>query len=619
MPDDGGPRPFRTQLIDGMRVEWDVPIEMDDGIVLRADVFRPVTDEPVPVIMTYGPYAKGLPFQRGYPSAWEAMSRDHPDTVAGTSNKYQNWEVVDPEKWVPHGYACVRVDSRGTGRSPGRVDPFSPRETRDFHDCVEWAGTREWSNGRVGLNGISYYAMNQWHVASLRPPHLAAICPWEGAADFYRDGAYQGGIRSTFWDNWYDMQVKTVQYGVGEVGGRNPNTGQPICGDEVLPPEELAANRTDLGADIRAHAFDDAYHRERSAHWDAIDVPVLSCGNWGGQGLHLRGNVEGFVRAASTRKWLEMHGHAHWPLFYTDYGVDLQMRFFDRYLKDEQNGWEDRPAVQLQIRHVDGTFTERGEDAWPLPSTRWTRLRLTADRSLTEEPPATGGTAGFAAPGEGASGEGAPAEEASGEGASGEGASGERVEFEASGDGVEFSTPPLPERTEITGPLAAKLFVSSTTTDADLFLVVRVYSPNGEEVVFQGALDPHTPIGQGWLRASHRRLDPELSTPYRPFHPHDRAEPLEPGAVHELDIEILPTSLVIPAGYRLALQVRGRDYVHPGPSARLSNLKNELTGCGPFLHNDPANRPSDVYAGRTTLHVGGSHASYLLLPVIPPA
>ncbi|MFD7086221.1 CocE/NonD family hydrolase [Streptomyces sp. NPDC059896] len=540
-----------------MRVEWDVPVEMDDGIVLRADVFRPVTDEPLPVIMTYGPYAKGLPFQRGYPSAWEAMARDHPDAVAGTSNKYQNWEVVDPEKWVPHGYACVRVDSRGTGRSPGRVDPFSPRETRDFHDCVEWAGTREWSNGRVGLNGISYYAMNQWHVASLRPPHLAAICPWEGAADFYRDGAYQGGIRSTFWDNWYDMQVKTVQYGIGEAGGRDPNTGQRICGDEVLQPAELAANRTDLGADIRAQAFDDAYHRDRSAHWDAIDVPVLSCGNWGGQGLHLRGNAEGFVRAASTRKWLELHGHAHWPLFCTDYGVDLQLRFFDRYLKDERDGWEDRPAVQSQIRRVDGTFTERGEDAWPLPSTRWTRLYPTADGALAREAPAAGGT----------------------------------VRFLASGDGVEFSTPPLPERTEITGPLAAKLFVSSTTTDADLFLVVRVYSPSGEEVVFQGALDPHTPVGQGWLRASPRRLDPGLSTPYRPFHPHDRAEPLEPGAVYELDIEILPTSLVIPAGYRLGLQVRGRDYDYPGPSARLSNLKNDLTGCGPFLHDDPADRP----------------------------
>ncbi|MET4924253.1 CocE/NonD family hydrolase [Streptomyces sp. PSRA5] len=584
MPDDGGARPFRTEIVRGMRVEWDVPVEMDDGIVLRADVFRPVTDGPVPVIMTYGPYAKGLPFERGYPSAWEAMARDHPDTVAGTSNTYQNWEVVDPEKWVPDGYACVRVDSRGTGRSPGRVDPFSPRETRDFHDCVEWAGTRDWSNGRVGLNGISYYAMNQWQVASLRPPHLAAICPWEGASDFYRDGSYQGGIRSTFWDHWYDMQVKTVQYGVGETGGRNPNTGQLICGDDLLDAAELAAGRTDLGADIAAHPFYDGYHRDRSADWDAIDVPVLSCGNWGGQGLHLRGNVEGFVRAASGAKWLEMHGHAHWPLFYTDYGVDLQKRFFDRYLKDEPNGWEDRPAVQLQIRHVDATFTERGEDAWPLPSTRWTKLHLdAAGSSLAAEAPA----------------DGVPAE------------------FAALGDGVEFSTPPLTEETEITGPLAARLYVSTSTTDADLFLVVRVYSPTGDEVVFQGALDPHTPVAQGWLRASRRRLDPELSTAHRPYHLHDRAEPLVPGEVHELDIEILPTCLVVPAGYRIALQVRGKDYVYPGPSARLSNLKNDLTGCGPFLHNDDRDRVAGTYDGRTTVHTGGDHASYLLLPVIP--
>ncbi|MGW6506190.1 CocE/NonD family hydrolase [Streptomyces niveus] len=579
-------RPYRTEIAHGMRVEWDVPVEMDDGTVLRADVFRPVTGGPVPVIMTYGPYAKGLPFERGYPSAWEAMARDHPDTVTGTSNTYQNWEVVDPEKWVPHGYACVRVDSRGTGRSPGRVDPFSPRETRDFHDCVEWAGTRDWSNGRVGLNGISYYAMNQWQVASLRPPHLAAICPWEGASDFYRDGSYQGGIRSTFWDHWYDMQVKTVQYGVGESGGRDPNTGQLICGDDLLDAAELAENRTDLGADIAAHPFFDTYHRDRSADWDAIDVPVLSCGNWGGQGLHLRGNVEGFVRAASGAKWLEMHGHAHWPLFYTDYGVDLQRRFFDRYLKDEPNGWEDRPAVQLQIRHVDATFTERGEDAWPLPSTRWTTLHLdAAGPSLRTEAPAAGATA----------------------------------EFEALGDGVEFSTPPLTEETEITGPLAARLYVSSSTADADLFLVVRVYSPDGDEVVFQGALDPHTPVAQGWLRASRRRIDPELTTAHRPYHLHECAEPLEPGEVYALDIEILPTCLVVPAGYRIALQVRGKDYVYPGPSARLSNLKNDLTGCGPFLHNDDRDRVAGTYDGLTTVHTGGEHASYLLLPVIPPA
>ena len=180
-----------SEIHDGMRIDWDVPIEMDDGLVLRADVFRPVTEDKNPVIMSYGPYAKWLAFQDGYPTAWEIMIKEHPDVAAGSSNKYQSWEVVDPEKWVPDGYVCVRVDSRGAGRSPGYLDPFSPRETLDFYRCIEWAARRPWSTGKIGLAGISYYAINQWQVAGLQPPHLAAICIWEGAGDWYRDKNHQ--------------------------------------------------------------------------------------------------------------------------------------------------------------------------------------------------------------------------------------------------------------------------------------------------------------------------------------------------------------------------------------------------------------------------------------------
>ena len=115
------------------------------------------------------------------------MVEQHPDVAAGSTNKYQNWEVVDPEKWVPDGYACVRVDSRGAGRSPGLLDLWSAREAQDLYECIEWAAGQPWCNGKVGLNGISYYAMNQWQVAALQPPHLAAMCVWEGAADYYRD------------------------------------------------------------------------------------------------------------------------------------------------------------------------------------------------------------------------------------------------------------------------------------------------------------------------------------------------------------------------------------------------------------------------------------------------
>jgi predicted acyl esterase len=562
----------QSDLRDGMRIDWDVPITMDDGIVLRSDVYRPPQDGKYPVILSYGPYAKGLAFQAGYADQWQRMAEQHPDVVEGSTNKYQNWEVVDPEKWVPDGYVCVRVDSRGSGRSPGYIDPFSPRETRDFYLCIEWAGTQPWSNGKVGLLGISYYAINQWHVASLQPPHLAAMIPWEGAADWYRDMTYHGGILCTFFGNWFKKQVMTVQHGLGERGPVNPNTGEQVTGPETLSDEQLAGNRTDLGAAIQTHPLDDDYHRERSPNWSKVTVPMLSTANWGGQGLHPRGNFEGFVRAASKQKWLEVHGLEHWTEFYTRYGGRLQKRFFDHFLKGNDNEWKDQSPVQLQVRRVDG-FVERAENEWPLARTHWTRLYLNpADSSLSREPVEAEGS----------------------------------IDYEALGDGVTFMTPPLELETEITGPVAVKLFVS-----------LRVFAPDGSEVVFQGALDPHTPIGQGWLRASHRKLDPRLSTEYRPYHTHGEVEPLTPGEVYELDVEIWPTCIVVPAGFRIALTVRGKDYECAGKGARLATFVNEMKGCGPFLHDDPGDRPPAIFGGKNTLYAGSDRAAYVLLPIIP--
>ncbi|MBI2152092.1 MAG: CocE/NonD family hydrolase [Candidatus Rokubacteria bacterium] len=568
-----------------MRIEWNVPVVMDDGLVLRADVFRPVPEGKYPVILSYGPYAKGLAFQDGYPNQWQRMTAEHPDVAAGSTNRYQNWEVVDPEKWVPDGYVCVRVDSRGCGCSAGYIDHFGPRETRDLYDCIEWAAVQPWCTGKVGLNGISYYAINQWHVASLEPPHLAAMCVWEGAADWYRDMTRHGGILCTFWANWYDMQVKTVQYGLGARGAVSRVTGEPACGPETLPEAELAKRRCDLGSEIVAHPLDDDYHKARSPVWSRVRVPFLTAGNWGGQGLHLRGNVEGFVRAASTRKWLEIHGLEHWTHFYTDYGRLLQKRFFDHFLKGQDDDWPTQPRVQLQIRRLDG-FVRRFEDEWPIARTRWTKLYLNpVDSSLGWVPTSATGT----------------------------------IVYEALGEGVTFLSPPLDQETEITGPSAAKVHVSSSTTDADIFLVLRVFAPDGKEVVFQGAIDPHTPVGQGWLRASHRKLDPALSAPYRPYHAHDEQWPLTPGEVVELEIGIWPTCVVVPPGYRIGLTIRGRDYEYPGPSGgRLSNFRNELRGCGPFLHDDPRDRPPDIFGGKVTLHFGPDREAYVLLPIIPP-
>lgn len=577
----------RTEIRDGMRIDWDAPIPASDGVALSCDVYRPTGDGRYPAIVSYGPYAKGLSFSEGYAPQWEKMVSEHPDVLSGSTGRYASWEVVDPEKWVPDGYACVRVDSRGAGSSPGYIDVWSPREARDLYECIEWAAVQPWCTGKVGLSGISYYAMNQWHVAGLQPPHLSAMIPWEGAADFYRDVTHHGGILCEFTANWYPRQVETVQHGLGKRAPSNPNTGEPVAGSKTLTDDELAGRRADLGAQVRDQPLDSRWYRDRSAHWSRVTVPFLSAANWGGQGLHPRGNFEAFTQSASRQKWLEVHGLEHWTHFYTDYGVSLQRRFFEHFLKGADNGFDRTAPVRLNIRHPGDRFTARDEQEWPLARTEWTTLYLdAATKSLTRV---------------------RPVREAS-------------IRYEALGEGITFTLPPLSDQLEITGPAAAKLFISSSTQDADLFLVVRAFGPDGAEVTFQGALDPNTPVAQGWLRASHRRLDPERSLPYRPYHSHDHSEPLAPGEVYELDIEIWPTCIALPPGYRVALSVRGKDYEYDGETgefARTFYYANR--GVGPFTHNDPSDRPPELFGGTVAVYTGGPYASYLLMPVIPAA
>jgi len=575
----------RTEVRDGMRITWHQPIDMDDDFVLRADIFGPVADGRYPVILTYGVYAKGLSYQEGYPHQWNKMVEDHPEILEGSTNKYQNWEVTDPERWVPHGYVVIRVDSRGAGWSPGLMDTQSARETDDLYECIEWAGTQPWSNGKVGMLGISYYAINQWCVAAKHPPHLAAIIPWEGFNDMYRDFAYHGGILNQFQEIWAKHQVANIQYGQGDRASKNPNTGESVAGPVTLSLEELARNRINPYEATKQHPLDDAWHRERSADLSKVEVPLLSCANWGGQGIHPRGNFNGFIEAASKQKWLEVHGESHWALFSSGYGVALQKRFFDYFLKGVDNGWDKTPPVTLNVRHPGEKFVLRYENEWPLARTQWTKFYLDlVGKSLSTTLVAT------------------PS----------------KIEYDALGNGLTFWMAPMERDTEITGPMAAKLFVSSSTKDADLFVIVRVFDPQGKELTFMGSTDPNTPIANGWLRVSHRRLDPKLTTTYRPYHPHDRIEPLKPGEVYECDVEILPSSIVVPMGWQVAFSVRGKDYEYEGELSEFGKKFHYATrGTGGMTHNDPDNRPPDVFGGTVTLHAGGSHGSYLLLPIIP--
>jgi uncharacterized protein len=574
-----------SEVRDGMQIDFDVPVEMDDGIVLRADLFRPTDDAKHPVILSYGPYAKGLSFQEGYRGNWARLVKAAPEVLEASSNKYQNWELVDPEKWVPDGYACVRVDSRGAGNSPGRLDVWSPREAQDLYLCIEWAGTQPWSNGKVGINGISYYAMNQWQVAPLRPPHLAALCLWEGASDYYRELCRHGGILCDFLSTWSRRQVVSVQYGIGERGLRSVVTGAPVAGGETFSEDALAQNRADVAEEASARETIDTYYCARMPRIEDIDVPLLSAANWGGQGLHTRGNFEGFMRAGSRQKWLEVHGDTHFTHFYSRYGEALQKRFFGHFLKGEDTGWDQQPRVSLNIRHPGEIFVLRAENEWPLARTCWTKYYLEPDRrSLGTDEPATSTV----------------------------------LTYEATGDGLTFLSAPIARATEITGPVTAKLWLSSDTTDADVFLALRLFDPSGREVTFIGSNDPRVPVGLGWLRASQRKLDPALTLPYRPYHSHDEARPLTPHEPVALDIEIWPTCIVAPPGYRIGLTVRGKDYEYDGSDAALAHAPYPMRGVGPFTHTDPDDRPHAIFGGKNTLHFECDHLSYLLLPIIPP-
>jgi len=545
-------------------VEKDIDVPMRDGVPLKADVFRPAGDGKFPAILNLGPYQKDKP--------WVV-----PPTLEEMPNEWMNWETVNPQWWVPRGYAAVRIDGRGSGKSPGQCEPWSRAEAVDFYDAIEWAAAQPWCNGKVGLLGISYFAINQWFVANLQPPSLQAIIPWEGFADLYRDALYHGGILSLFMTNWFTAHL--LHHELGRASRHQPD------GWQVNTLQFWLHNNLDSGAFAGAQA-----------QWDKINVPMLSVGNWSGMALHLRGNTEAFMRAATPHKKLRIHLGSHVHPFYTEEGRHDQIRFFDYWLKDIDNGAMDEPPVKLAIRKGGDAFEWRSEHEWPLARTRWTKLYLDLSQPAGEQaeiagalevknPPAAGSrTYAASSPGSMGSTSAASSQVMGG---------GIRP-----GMGISLESAKLSVDTEITGPLAAVLWVSSSTEDMDLFLTIRNIDADGKEITETGQQGTPVPVAKGWLRVSHRELDPELSRPYRPYHRHVRRLYLKPSEIVKVEVEIWPTSMVFKKGHRIRLDIQPRDG----------------SGSAAYMHYH-----ADYNVGTNTVHAGGEMASYLLLPVIPAA
>lgn len=265
--------------------------------------------------------------RRFHPESYQELPDEH-------KSAHSAWETPDPGFWTSRSFAVVRADEVGLGQSPGFIDTMSKSTSACFADVIEWAAEQAWSNGRIGLLGISYYAGSQWRVAARQPKGLACIIPWEGMSDYYRDRCRHGGILSnTFIDYWWNRQVVTNQYGLSGRAARGWGL-DTLEGD--LDSEELVRLRNDQRLDNAKHRFcDEEYYASREYHLADIKVPLLSVGNWVGILLHLRGNVTGYLDAGSDLKYLRFVVGRHDLPFYSKAVTDLKLSFLNAFLKDK--------------------------------------------------------------------------------------------------------------------------------------------------------------------------------------------------------------------------------------------------------------------------------------------
>lgn len=526
------------RIASGVTLERDVPVLISDGVQLMANVFRAFPSSRSPVVMSVTPYGKDtLPDRRGMLLMRLAGAQfGHLDCSAWTG-----FEAPDPLFWVRAGYAVVQADVRGMHKSEGRASVLSDRDAQDYCELIEWAARQPWSTGVVGLLGVSYLAMLQWRVAALQPSPLRAICPWEGVTDPLRELGYQDGVPETgFVGVWWRFRMQ-------------PGHNKRFPMNEHFP------------ADRDQHPFDDAYWEAKRPALEYTQVPALVCASWSDHGLHTRGSLEGFERIASPQKWLYTHGGRKWETFYSSEARETQRRFFDYFLKGEANGWEATPHVRLAVRRSREVCDIRAATQWPLPEVRYVPLYLDAvTEKLMPELPVSEGMVQYDP----------------------RGGARDRASFV-----YRFE-----QETELTGSMTLALWVSTSEgDDLDLFVLLRKFDATGKEVFFYGYNGfANDGVAKGWLRVSHRELDPERSRPGRPWHTHRLRQPVQPDEVVPVEIEVLASSTHFEAGTRLCVEVLGHD------AARYPAFK----------HGRNINR------GTHTIHTGGQYPSLLLTPFI---
>lgn len=501
------PLDYTVRSEQGLLIERNCVIRLRDGTEIFADIYRPVDAQSgVPILLAWGPYGKhALTNQVFWPRSGVDPAWLSPLTA---------FEAPDPVFWGGLGVAVAVVDPRGAWLSGGDFHHNGSQEAEDCADAIEWLAARPWSNGRVGMTGVSYLACIQYLVAPLRPPALAALNPWEGFSDWYREFAYHGGILET---NFL-----------------------PRASDNI----RFSLNRTeDTWANALAHPLVDGFWRSKELDLEGIVQPAYVVASWSDQGLHLRGTIEAWRRMSSPAKWLEVHGQKKWAHYYRPESRERQRAFFEHYLFDRPTSLAAWPPVRLEVRERHGLACEREEAAFPPERASLTAFHLAPDGTLGSAAPPSGTSRYDARTG--------------------------RATFDLRFDQDTEITGHASLRLWVEAEGA---------DDMDLFVALQKLDVAGQPVGFTFyAFFENGPVALGWLRASHRALDAERSRIDRPWHPHDVEQPLHPGERVPVEIEIWPSSTLFRAGEALRLVVAGHDIYPKEEGAMLPFALHEQT------------------------------------------